>query len=166
MLRKIGSTRLYAIVAVVLGLACATPAGADSQLLPFFVQMSGDARFTSATTVEFRGAGIANHMGAITNIGDIVITGPPDEDGCLANINTEYLTAASGDLLVLEMDDVACPVDETGLRFEGFGNWQVIRGTGRFANATGSGTVVGFGDFVTGAFGTTITGHIAGIGGN
>jgi hypothetical protein len=151
-----------AVVVAIFALVGAMQATAGSDRVPFTARFSGAAQFTSTSTVEFEGSGQATHMGLITNFGDIVITGPPDEFGCLPNTNTEFLTAANGDLLVLEMDDVSCPIDETGLRFKGSGDWHVIDGTGRFAGVTGSGSVAGFGNFADGIFGTTVTGYIEG----
>jgi hypothetical protein len=126
---------------------------------PFRATYTGTGAFTSATTVQFNGTGTASLLGASTNHGDIAITGP--DASCtngLANTNTETLRAASGDVLVITMHDVSCPISTNV--FHGTGHWEVTRGTGRFLGATGQGTVDGGADFNRGTFAFTIVGRI------
>jgi hypothetical protein len=126
--------------------AFAAPTGSAFQ-----ATYTGTGAFTSATTVQFNGTGKATLLGASTNHGDIVITGPDAScPGGLANINVETLTASNGDVLELTMHDVACPV--TTNVFNGTGHWEVTRGTGRFVGATGQGTMEGHADFNQGTF--------------
>jgi hypothetical protein len=44
--------------------------------------------------------------------------------------------------------------------FRRTGNWTVVDGSGRFADASGSGTVVGGGKFIEGAIEFSLTGEI------
>jgi hypothetical protein len=126
--------------------ASTTPAGA-----PFRASYAGTAAFTSASTVLLSGTGTGTLLGAGTNRGDAVIHGlDPSCPGGLANTNVETLTAANGDILVLTMHDIACPVSPNV--FHGTGHWEVTGGTGRFFGAAGQGTMEGDADFNQGRF--------------
>jgi hypothetical protein len=149
------------LAAAALSLAVAAPAGAGAQV-PFTATFSGTASFTSQSSTYFVGEGLATHMGRSSSIG-VVSIGPPNAAGCYPNINTETLTAANGDQLVIRSDDQACPIGPTS--FHGSGSWVVIRGTGRFADTTGSGSFSGETDFgagfTPGPFHFTLTGTIS-----
>ena len=145
-----------AVVAYALGGAHA--AFADNAGVPFNATFSGAAFFLSESKVMFQGVGQATHMGFSANTGDLSLF-PPNAQGCIPNVNIETLTAANGDQLVLVMEDIACPV-APGI-FQGTGAWHVVSGTGRFADATGTGTVVGGANFNLGVFEITMTGAIA-----
>jgi hypothetical protein len=166
MIRKSTFGRYQCVVAfaTTLPLVTGTTAIADHRGVPFIASFAGSAQFSSETTAVFQGYGTGTHLGWATNSGAIVIVGPSDENGCLPNINTETLIAANGDQVVLEMIDIACPLAPPAPIFHGTGNWHVIAGTGRFADVTGSGVVDGTGDFMSGTFQFTITGHLEGIG--
>ncbi|HST25777.1 MAG TPA: hypothetical protein VLJ76_07280 [Gaiellaceae bacterium] len=137
-------------------------AGARDGQVPFSASVSGTASFTSQTTTEFIGVGQATHMGRISSVGEVSFT-PPNAAGCYPNINIETLTAANGDQLVVRSDDQACPIGPTS--FHGFGNWVVVGGTGRFADATGKGSFDGESDFgpgfSPGPFHFTLTGTVS-----
>jgi len=68
------------------------------------------------------------------------------------SVGTTSFTAANGDVLVLahelefEVFSTVFPVPDG---FEGQGTWTVVDGTGRFANATGSGSMIVIGDVPT-----------------
>jgi hypothetical protein len=134
-------------------------ASAASTGAPFEASYAGGAAFTSESTVHFSGSGTARLLGASTNSGDIVIHGPdPSCPGGLANTNVETLRAANGDILVLTMHDVSCPVGTNV--YHGTGHWEVTGGTGRFLGASGLGTVEGGADFNQGRFAFTLVGTI------
>lgn len=165
MAHKISTGWFYWISAVTaaLGIATATPVFAQSVAVPFHGTFSGSAWFDSATTARFEGTGTLTHLGSSTNIGVLAPLIPMDTTECEAgwgipHVNIETLTAANGDQLVLQMNDLACPVAVNV--FRGTGAWQVIRGTGRFSNASGWGTVIGGGDFNLGIFEFSLSGRI------
>jgi len=91
-------------------------------------------------SVHVTGDGEATHLGRTatetTNQMGNVLTG--------ATTATYHFTAANGDEVVAEFDFVALPTP-TGFTFTG--TWEITGGTGRFTNASGSGTLEGRADF-------------------
>jgi hypothetical protein len=154
--------RLFVAVLIALGtigLGANAVSATDVQV-PFRASYSGRADFTSETSVLFQGTGIATDLGASTNEGHILITGPDSScPGGLANINTATRTAANGDVLTLTASDVSCPIGQ--LVFQGTGHWVVTGGTGRFSGATGQGTIDGGADFNQHQFHIELTGTIS-----
>mgnify|MGYP001821662379 CR=1 FL=1 len=76
----------------------------------------------------------------------------PSPDGYESE-GTVTLTARNGDELWLEHTMLSQGIGEPGAPPEGFtfeGEWIAVGGTGRFANATGTGTLNGFGDMKDG----------------
>jgi hypothetical protein len=140
----------------------------NRESVPFFGTFSGKARFdppAAPTRALFEGTGRASHMGATLNAGVLAPLNFVPVSECALGVgiphtHLETLTAANGDQLFLEMIDLACPVDQTFMRFHGEGNWTVVDGSGRFANASGSGTVTGDGDFIEGVFEFSLTGEL------
>lgn len=136
--------------------------------VPFLATFSGEARFDppqAPTRALFEGSGRGTHLGATINAGVLapLVFVPSSECELgvgIPHTHMETLTAANGDQLILEMIDLACPVDQTFMVFRGTGNWTVVGGSGRFADASGSGTVVGGGNFIEGAFEFSLTGEI------
>lgn len=63
---------------------------------------------------------------------------PLDENGVITDVLIETFTAASGDTLSIRCDQVVVTGD--GGLFHGTDTWMVIGRTGRFEDATGSGT--------------------------
>jgi hypothetical protein len=92
--------------------------------------------------VHVTGDGEASHLGrtAIETTDQMgnVITG--------ATTATYHFTAANGEEVVAEFDFVALPTP-TGFTFTG--TWEITGGTGRFTNASGSGTLEGRADFTS-----------------
>jgi hypothetical protein len=135
------------------------PAFAGDGSVPFKASYSGSAAFTSQTTVSFNGSGNATHMGRITNVGAVNLTGPDAScEGGIANVNTELLTDEHGDTLTIVSQDVSCPTGP-GV-FNGTGRWTVAGGTGRYAGATGTGSAGGGADFNTGTFTMSLDGTV------
>lgn len=141
------------------------------ETVPFSGMFSGEARFDppgapAPTRALFEGTGRATHLGATINSGvlaplDFVPVSECELGVGIPHTHMETLTAANGDQLVLEMIDLACPVDQTFMVFRGTGNWTVVDGTGRFADASGAGTAVGGGNFIEGVFEFSVTGEIS-----
>lgn len=148
--------------AAVLALAFVTQVGAKESAIPFSGSFSGTVAFTSPTTAAFEGSGLATLTGRTVNSGITTVLGPPDAAGCIPNLNIETLTSANGDELTIASHDLGCPIAETTIH--GTGNWVVVGGTGRFAGATGSGTLDGvsaFGpNFSPGTFNVTVNGTL------
>jgi hypothetical protein len=111
----------------------------------------------------FTGKGFATLLGAFTSTGQATVTGVDNTTcvGGVANTNVETLTNAHGDSVTVSSQDVACPTGPG--QFHGSGHWTVTAGTGRFRNATGSGSFDGHSDFVAGTFAATMTGTIVGL---
>ena len=177
-------TRLaMALTALLAGAACETPterptealagpafgSGLSATEVPFMASLSGEVRFDppeNPVQALFEGSGEASHLGAARNEG---VAGPltpvPTADCALGfgipNTHLETLTAANGDQLMLELIDLACPVDPTFTVFQGTGHWTVIGGSGRFSDASGSGTTEGLADFAQGQFEIGLTGRIS-----
>jgi hypothetical protein len=91
-------------------------------------------------SVHVTGDGEARHLGrtAVETTDQVVnlLTG--------AATATYHLTAANGAEVVAELDFVALQTP-TGFTFTG--TWEITGGTGRFTNASGSGTIEGRADF-------------------
>lgn len=99
-----------------------------------------EASATSLSTPVF----VGNHMfltaggsGKSSHLGKITFTAPHDFD--LSNgtyVSDAYISAANGDVLhIVTLGQFINAVDSVG-------NWTAVGGTGRFANATGSGTAL------------------------
>ena len=143
-MRKLSlSIALAAVAAAALVSTVGAQADAGGQV-PFSASFSGTIAFKSPSTTHHDGSGKATHMGRTTDSGAVVLS-PPDAAGCYPNFNTETLTAANGDQLVLQWHDRACPIGPTS--FHSSGDWIVVGGTGRFADETGSGSFAGEADF-------------------
>ena len=140
---------MLAATIVVMALA-AMPAVAEERL-PFSGTYSGTVAFTGPASAAFQGSGTASHLGKSTIVGTVQVAGPASScsDGFAAQ-HTITLTAANGDQLFLVVTDDSCQV-APGM-YEGTGTYEITGGTGRFADATGSGTFDGRGDFTTGTF--------------
>lgn len=93
---------------------------------------------TSETTLTLDGSGIGRPLGKLDDYSGQVTITSVDEDGVITDVLIETFTAANGDTLTIRCDQVVVPGDD-GL-FHGTDTWTVIGGTGRFADATGSGT--------------------------
>jgi hypothetical protein len=150
---------LLAVVVVGVLLTGGTSAVAATSQVPFGAVFAGSATSTGPATSAFVGTGIALWLGRITTHGSAQATGISGSCAGIANVNTETLTARNGDALTLVSNDVACPIGPG--QYHGIGHWNVIGGTGRFAHATGAGSLDGYSDFIAGKFAVTLIGSIA-----
>jgi hypothetical protein len=148
------------IVLGAVGIRAIPVSAASTQQVPFSASYSGTAILTSPTSATFSGTGTATYLGASTNQGNSVVTGPDSScPGRLANNHYETLMAANGDTLSLISYDVACPMSPG--QFHGIGHWVVTGGAGRFSGASGQGTFNGHSDFNQGVFSFQLTGTIS-----
>ena len=160
MRRIIGSLVASLAVMAMLVSGGLTPASAKEQQVPFKAHFSGDLSFTDASHIQLIGTGDASHLGRSTSNTTIANVGPAACEGGFAVESEETLTAANGDQLRWTVDDEACPT-ATPMVFRISGAYTVVGGTGRFAGATGQGTIDCLGDFVNGTFDFTVTGTIS-----
>jgi hypothetical protein len=151
------TSRLLPLIVAVATLWVAGGARADGRQVPFQGSWWGAAGFTSSSTVGFNGSGNATQLGLSTNQG--TATTSSVANGCAYNENIETLTAANGDTLQITSEDVACPVGP-GV-YHGHGGYFISGGTGRFANAAGTGTLDGQLDLNTSRFNFTLIGTIS-----
>lgn len=108
------------------------------------------------------GNGVASQLGASTNQGYIVVTGPASCTGGFATTHTETLTSTDdGSTINLTISDISCPISPGSMIYHGQGTYVVTSGTGRFAGASGSGVFDGHGNFNTGTYIITLTGTIS-----
>ena len=120
-----------------LALICASPVAAGN-MRPFHgdVVATWDNIFNGlfAPPATFTGTSLVTHMGLTAQEGTLFL-GPPDENFVAPGFGTVTMTAANGDQLTFYYEGSLY-----ALSGEGIGTFTFIGGTGRFANATGSGT--------------------------
>jgi len=140
----------------------AFPAAFATHSTPFNGMGSGTFTDTSPTTVLITGTGHYDHLGLTTLRFPSTITGPATCGGFTATEQDTY-TAANGDSVFQTVHDTICPTT-TPNAFTLTGSFTVTGGTGRFADASGSGTVqasITFTSATTGTFSGTQTGTIS-----
>jgi len=151
---------ISAMAALVMVLAFSPMAFASSSL-PFGGSGAGTFSMT-ATTVTLTGTGNFEHMGLTTISATATMTGVASCGGFTATEQDVY-TAANGDAINLAISDVICSTSSPGV-FQVTGSFTVAGGSGRFADASGSGTIQGTATFVTatsGTFSESTTGTIS-----
>lgn len=136
----------------------AEEADAAGSAVPFTATWSGTVAVTGPTTFTFDGSGVSDPMGPITAHGAAKVTGLGLSClGGLVNTNVETLQAADGSLTITSLD-VGCV---TGVgKFHGTGTWTVTGGTGRYRNATGSGSLDGRVNIIAGTSKLVANGHL------
>jgi len=144
-----------------LGLAgsVAAPAGAAAgQPVRFSSSISGTFSASGPTTLALAGTGNASHLGNVKSYqGNVVITSGVVGVTNVTDTLTETLAAANGDTLTVLCQQTATL--SSGV-YHGTDQWTVIGGTGRFSNATGSGTGDTYVYLGTNTFTKTATGAI------
>jgi len=152
------------LLLAVLGLltvVSALPAAFASHSTPFNGSGTGTFTDTSPTTVLITGTGNYDHLGLTTLRFPSTITGPAVCGGFTATEQDNY-TGANGDSVYLTVHDTICPTS-TPSAFQLDGSFTITGGTGRFADASGSGTVsaaVTFTSATSGTFAGKQTGTI------
>jgi hypothetical protein len=152
------STILPLLTALVLSAITANA----SEELPFRLGDEGTITFTSPSTATTAGTGNATHLGRIMSDGNLTIVGQvscaDNEVGFSAEMQDTF-TAANGDKVTTAITMQLCPI-APGI-YHGVGTYVVTGGTGRFANATGSGVFDGTGNFNTGTIICALNGTIS-----
>lgn len=156
--------RLAVVVAVLLAalLIAASPVSAAVQAppeVPFEASVEGTVSPVSEDTFSLAATGIARHMGLVDYEGHVQITSEDPDTGVITNVLTETLTAANGDTLTIECEQIAVPVGPG--QYQGTDQWTVTGGTGRFSGATGSGTGDTYVDLNSGSFSKELSGSIS-----
>ena len=150
------------ILPLLTALALSDMTARASQNLPFRLGDEGTITFTGPSTATTAGTGNANQMGRIESAGSLTIVG---EASCIGNevgFSAEMqdtFTAANGDMVTTAITMQLCPI-APGI-YHGVGTYVVTGGTGRFANATGSGVFDGTGNFNTGTIICALNGTIS-----
>jgi hypothetical protein len=132
-----------------------------SQNLPFRLGDEGTITFTSPSTATTAGTGNATHMGRIASDGSLTIVGEAscDNEVGFAVEMQDTFTGANGDKVMVAITMQLCPI-APGI-YHGVGTYVMTGGTGRFANATGSGVFDGTGNFNTGTIICALRGTIS-----
>ena len=139
----------------------AFPAAFATHSTPFNGSGSGTFTDTSPTTVLITGTGYYDHLGFTNLRFPSTITGSAACGGFTATEQDTY-TGANGDSVFQTVHDTICPTSTPGA-FQLTGSFTVTGGTGRFIDASGSGTVsasVTFTSATSGTFAGTQTGTI------
>jgi hypothetical protein len=150
------------ILPLLTALALSAMTASASENLPFRLGDEGTITFTSPSTATTAGTGNATHLGRITSDGNLTIVGEAscidNEIGFSAEMQDTF-TAANGDIVTTAITMQLCPI-APGI-YHGIGTYVVTGGTGRFANATGSGVFDGTGNFNTGTIICALRGTIS-----
>ena len=150
------------ILPLLIALAFSAMTASASENLPFQLGDEGTITFTTPSTATTAGTGNATHLGNITSDGSLTIVGEAscidNEVGFAAEMQDTF-TAANGDIVTTAITMQLCPI-APGI-YHGIGTYIVTGGTGRFANATGSGVFDGTGNFNTGTIICALTGTIS-----
>ena len=153
------------LILTVLGLIIflgAFPTAFASSSTPFNGRGSGTFTDTSPTTVLITGTGHYDHLGLTSLRFPSTITGLAACGGFTATEQDTY-TGSNGDSIYQTVHDTICPTT-TPNSFTLTGSFAVTGGTGRFAHASGFGTVrasITFTSATTGTFSGTQTGTIS-----
>jgi hypothetical protein len=153
---KLVASFAIAVMIVSVGLSSASAAGQ----VPFKAHFAGSLAYDGGANIQLTGAGSASKLGNGTNSSAITIVGPASCAGGFAVHGAETLTAADGEQLTWTVDDQACPTATPGI-YEISAPYTVTGGTGRFAGATGGGTIECLGNFGNHTFDFTVTGTIS-----
>ena len=127
---------------------------------PFKLTDGGDLAFTSQTSANLVGTGIASHGGKGVSAGVINVTGVASCTGGFSAKIEGVFTVANGNQIKYTVVQQLCPTAAAGV-FAGIGSYSITGGTGRFANASGSGSFNGLGDFVGNKYQCTLDGMIS-----
>ncbi len=155
---------LIPAILAVLAVLSAFPVAFASHSRPFNGSFSGSFTMSSATKATITGTGHLEHLGKTSFTGTATATEvrPPCEGGLTATEHDTF-TAANGDEVFTSATDVACPTSNPSV-VHVTASFTITGGTGRFADASGSGTVqvsAVFTSMTTGTLSSTSTGTIS-----
>jgi hypothetical protein len=108
--------------------------------VPFYGLASGSFSM-SPTTVSVTGAGLFQHLG-LTSISATGTVASLTSCSGFSAVEQNVYTAANGDTINFAITNVFCS-SSSPTAFQVTGTFYVVGGTGRFAHATGSGTISG-----------------------
>ena len=159
--------RILSILAGVLLILLQPMDARDAEDVPFRATYQGTFTIAGAL-LTFNGEGTGTHVGNSRVAGSTVLAPDPLQPLCFDIVQDEVtLTSATGDELHLVNAGRDCLDPATG-RITGTALMTVVGGTGRFANATGSGTaqvdaqvLAPTADGVTGTFQLRFEGEIS-----
>src|SRR5436853_5332538 len=158
----IGMKRLVLIPAVLAVMVLAAfPVVFASRSTPFNGSFSGTFTLASQTKATITGPGHMQHMGETSFAASASITGSASCQGGSTATEQETFTAANGDKVFTSSNDVLCPTSTN--TFHITGSWTVTGGTGRFEDASGTGSLDASGvmtSSTSGTFSLTATGTI------
>jgi hypothetical protein len=122
-------------------------ASAGRKNVPFRLMDGGLFKFPSPSSLSatLEGSDLSTHMGKIVSGGDFANVGPPDS-GCTNGFKGAIngtATAPNGDELRYSLSADFCPDPNAPGVFNGVGTYQITGGTGRFAQAKGTGQFIG-----------------------
>src|SRR5256712_3933249 len=155
--------RLVLIPAILTVMVLAAfPAVFATHATPFNGSFSGSFHLTSSgTKATVTGSGVREHMGETSFAASSTITGSASCDRGSTATEQETFTAANGDKVFTSSNDVLCPTSADTFQING--SWTITGGTGRFEDASGTGTFQASGIFTSstaGTFSLTATGTI------
>jgi len=150
------------ILSLVLVASSALPAAFATASKPFNGSISGSGIATSQNSNHITATGHLTGLGKTTLVGTTRVTGL---SGCGGFVGTEQdtLTAANGDQISITGNGVSCPSFDQNV-FQDTVSFTITGGTGRFAEASGSGTIqttLVITSPTTSTFSATITGTIS-----
>jgi len=159
MKRLVLSPAILAVLVVLGGF----PVAFATQSRPFNGSFSGSFTLTSATTATVTSTGYFEHLGKTTIASTATGTGSSAAcEGGETDTEQQTFTSANGDEIFSSAMDVTCPTSPTV--FQLTATFTITGGTGRFADASGSGITqltATFTSMTTGTFSGTSTGTIS-----
>ena len=104
----------------------------------------------------------ATHLGLCTTVGKVNYTpaNDPEHPGRMLSSGSGTITAANGDVLLIEFNGVLDPPDPGSATGIDRPTFRFVGGTGRFAGASGSAESVVVVNLGTGAFEITMVGKL------
>lgn len=106
---------------------------------PLNGHMSGNGIATSPITNSITATVFLEHLGKSKLVGTTMVTGSSNCNGFVGK-ELDTITSANGDMLFLSGHGTSCPTSSNPPVFQDTVIYTVTGGTGRFANASGSGT--------------------------